>query len=77
MPTNTPSRRTVLRGAAVTLTAAATTGTITTGTSTAGAAARAGSSPGAVDHPGAQWLPADRPARRRRRLRQPRHRYHP
>ncbi|MEV1084466.1 N-acetylmuramoyl-L-alanine amidase [Streptomyces sp. NPDC050211] len=52
MPPNAPSRRTVLRGAAVTLTAAATTGP------GAGAAAGAGPSPGAVDHPGAQWLPA-------------------
>lgn len=49
-----PSRRTVLRGAAaVTLTTAMTT----TASGTASAAG-AGPSP-AVDHPGAQWLPAD------------------
>jgi N-acetylmuramoyl-L-alanine amidase len=53
-----PSRRAVLRGAAVTLStaaAAAVTG------ATAGTAAAAGAGPpGALtDHPGAQWLPAD------------------
>ncbi|MEV6796328.1 N-acetylmuramoyl-L-alanine amidase [Streptomyces sp. NPDC051320] len=52
----TPSRRTVLRGAAaVTLTTAAAT------PATAGTASAAGTGPypAVVDHPGAQWLPAD------------------
>lgn len=45
-----PSRRTVLRGAALTLATAATTA----------ATCRTASADGpAVDHPGAQWLPAD------------------
>ncbi|MFI1093801.1 N-acetylmuramoyl-L-alanine amidase [Streptomyces sp. NPDC020917] len=51
-----PSRRTVLRGAAaVTLAPAAATAL------TAGPASAAGTGPSAatVDHPGAQWLPAD------------------
>ncbi|MFF3290953.1 N-acetylmuramoyl-L-alanine amidase [Streptomyces sp. NPDC003023] len=47
---SSPSRRTVLRGTAVTLAAAATT------MAAGGTASAAGA---AVDHPGAQWLPAD------------------
>ncbi|MFF0794268.1 N-acetylmuramoyl-L-alanine amidase [Streptomyces spiralis] len=51
-----PSRRTVLRGAAaVTLATAATTAA----TAETAFAAGAGSSLTVVDHPGAQWLPAD------------------
>jgi N-acetyl-anhydromuramyl-L-alanine amidase AmpD len=51
-----PSRRAVLRGAAaVTLATAATTAAASGIASAAGA----GSSPAVVDHPGAQWLPAD------------------
>ncbi|NUR00957.1 MAG: N-acetylmuramoyl-L-alanine amidase [Streptomyces sp.] len=55
-PAPPPSRRTVLRGAAaLTLTTAATTANTTRTASAAGA----GASPAVVDHPGAQWLPAD------------------
>ncbi|MBY8876273.1 N-acetylmuramoyl-L-alanine amidase [Actinacidiphila acidipaludis] len=51
-----PSRRAVLRGAAaVTLATAVTTAAGAATASAAGAAAP----PAAVDHPGAQWLPAD------------------
>ncbi|WP_051844829.1 N-acetylmuramoyl-L-alanine amidase [Streptomyces sp. NRRL S-813] len=51
-----PSRRTVLRGAAAVTLATAATTAATTGTASA---AGAGSYPAVVDHPGAQWLPAD------------------